>query len=133
MFAIVIVIVLNKFTTRRSNDKQTISVGHQVIHELCIKSLLFIIVILIIVIIIISVIIIIIVTVTPSPSPSQPPPLPSSSSSSSSSSPPPPPPPSSSSQVKSSQISFIADDKRKTGRFQLTQSQLRPIITLWCY
>jgi len=27
----------------------------------------------------------------------------------------------------SSQISFIADDKRKTGRAQLTQSQLRPI------
>jgi len=28
-------------------------------------------------------------------------------------------------QVKS--ISFIADDKRKTGRSQLTQPQLRPI------
>src|SRR6218665_1320503 len=30
-------------------------------------------------------------------------------------------------QVKSNQISFIAEDKKKTGRIQLTQPQLRPI------
>jgi len=30
-------------------------------------------------------------------------------------------------QVKTNQISFIADDKRKTRRSQLTQPQLRPI------